>query len=328
MRRAGSAYHPTAAVTRRRQTRDGQTYLSKGYAPAEISACAHGISRGPDHENPLPTASSTAGDSRGQRYAFSRMPDALANTASLPEYAEESTSLWRPGAVLVGRCPLRDQEAVTSSFALWSANDSRCLVYVRDPEMIALHHRLHGCLEMREAAVGLALERGVELSARPEDGQRAARRKVEYRGAAHRVPGHVPERRLYRTLVLPYVDLIEAPEEREREMERSWREWISWWARPLLVEGPIARGEDTLGAIAAAEVQMDGAVSEAARPSSRGRRRGRRNAERAPSSPRWRGTRSGVSGNGAFLRETTDKERYASQEFVAEIRHAGSAREG
>ena len=118
--------------------------------------------------------------------------------------------------------------------------------------------------------VGLSLERGVELSRRSEAWHRATRRKAEYREAAYRVLGNVLKRRLYRTLVLPYIDLIEDPKEHERELERSWREWAGWWRWPYLAEELIAGDEAAFRAVVAMKAEADRSVPEA----TRGRRPG------------------------------------------------------
>ena len=129
--------------------------------------------------------------------------------------------------------------------------------------MIDLYYHLHGCTSMWEALVGLSLERGVELPGRSESWHLATRRKSEYRDAAYQVLGNVLKRRLYKTLILPYIDLIEDSEEHERELERSWREWAGWWRWPDLAEELMTGNDDAFRVIAAAKVEAGRSVSEA-----------------------------------------------------------------
>lgn len=200
-----------------------------------------------------------------QRYAFRKALDAVKKAVPLPEYAGELTTLERSGTVLMGRCPLPDHGDIRPSFTVWPDNNSWwCFGCGRGSDVVDLYYHLHGCTGMWEALVGLSLERGVELPVRSESWHRATQRKTGYRDAAYRVLGNVLKRRLYRTLVLPYIDLIEDPGERERELERSWREWAGWWRWPHLAKDLIAGGEDALRAVAAAKAEADRA-SKAAR---------------------------------------------------------------
>jgi hypothetical protein len=187
--------------------------------------------------------------------------EAIKGAVSLPAYAAGLTMLRRSGTTLVGRCPLPDHEDSTPSFTVWPATDSWwCFGCGRGSDIVDLYFYLHGCSEAWEALVGLSLERGIELPGRSEAWHRATQRKTEYRDAAHRVLGNVLKRRLYRTLVLPYIDLIEDPEEHDRELERSWQEWADWWGWPRLAEDLISGDEDALGAIAATKAEVDSAV--------------------------------------------------------------------
>lgn len=215
--------------------------------------------------------STTAGDAYERRYAFRRALDAVKNAVPLCEYAEELTSLRHSGAKLVGRCPLPDHEDRTPSFTVWpSGNSWWCFGCSRGSDVVDLYYHLHGCSEMWEALVGLSLEQGIELPGRSQAWHRATRRKAEYRDAAYQVLGNVLKRRLYRTLILPYIDLIGDPEEHERELQRSWREWAGLQHWPHLAEDLISGNRSSLEAIAAAKVEADRAVSEAVQGESEG----------------------------------------------------------
>lgn len=206
-----------------------------------------------------------------RRYAFHKALRTVKEAVPLAGYAGKLTKLQRSGTVLVGHCPLPGHTDRTPSFTVWSDNNSWwCFGCSRGSDVIDLYYHLHGCSEMWEALVGLSLERGIELPGRSEAWHRASQRKAEYRNVAHRVLGNVLKRRLYRTLVLPYIDLIEDTDEHERELERSWREWAGWWCWPRLAEDLIAGNEDALAAIAAAKTEADQTASETARERRRG----------------------------------------------------------
>ena len=161
-----------------------------------------------------------------------------------------------------------DHEDNTPSFTVWPPNATRngswwCFGCSRGSDVIDLYYHLHGCTRVWEAVVGLSLKRGVDLPGRSETWHRATQRKAEYRDAAYRVLGNVLKRRLYRTLVLPYIDLIEDHEEHERELERSWREWAGWWRWPYLAEDLILGDEKAFEAVAAAKMDADRAMAQA-----------------------------------------------------------------
>jgi hypothetical protein len=233
---------------------------------AKASVRAQGAFRRPDREN-ASSAVHPAGDGVPEhRYAFRKVVQAVKGVVDLQAYAGELTPLRRSGATLVGRCPLPDHEDRTPSFTVWPGSDSWwCFGCDRGSDVIDLYYHLHGCTETWEALVGLSLERGVALPGRSGRWHRATRRKAEYRDTAYRVLGNVLKRRLYRTLVLPYIDLIEDPEEHERELERSWREWAGWWRWPRLAQELVAGDRDALGAVAAEKAEAGRATSEATR---------------------------------------------------------------
>ena len=204
-----------------------------------------------------------ASDTCGGRFSFSKALKTVKRAVELTAYAGELTTLRRSGATLVGCCPLPNHEDRTPSFTVWPDNDSWwCFGCARGSDVIYLYYHLHGCSEMWEALVGLSLECGVELPGCSESRHRATLRKAEYRDAAYRVLGDVPKRRLYRTLVLLYIDQIEDPEEHERGLERSWRKWTDWWRWPHLAEDLIAGDEAAFRAVATAKAEADRFTSE------------------------------------------------------------------
>lgn len=206
------------------------------------------------------------GDVCEHGYPLRRFTEKIREAIPLAGYAAGLTKLRRRGGTLVGRCPLLDHEDRTPSFTVWVGSDSWwCFGCDRGSDVIDLYYHLHGCSEAWEALVGLGLEHGVEPPGRSEAWHRATQRKAEYRDAAYRVLGNVLKRRLYKTLVLPYIDLIEDPEEHERELERSWQEWAGWWRWPRLAEDLIAGKEDASVAIAGAKAGADRAIGEVAR---------------------------------------------------------------
>lgn len=234
--------------------------------PHNMSGYSNKTIKAPGCKGDGSTARSAATDSGYERrYAFRRTLDTVKEAVPLSEYAGRLTSLRRSGTVFVGRCPLPDHEDVTPSFTVWpDSNSWWCFGCSRGSDVVDLYFYLHDCARMWEALVGLSLEWGVELPGRSEAWHRATRRKAEYRSAAYRVLGNVLKRRLYKTLILPYIDLIEDPGEHERELKRSWREWAGCWCWPHLAEDLIAGNEDAFRTIAVAKAETDRVVSEAA----------------------------------------------------------------
>ncbi len=193
-----------------------------------------------------------------RRYLFRKNADYIKEAVPLIAYAGGLTDLQKRGGTLVGRCPLPDHADNTPSFTVWPGNNSWwCFGCGRGTDLVDLYYHLHDCSEMWEAVLGLSLELGIELPCRSEAWHRATRRKAEYRDVAYQVLGNVLKRRLFKTLVLPYINLIVDSEEHERELDRSWREWADWWRWPSLAEDLIAGNMDALGAISAAKVAAD-----------------------------------------------------------------------
>ncbi len=181
-----------------------------------------------------------------RRYGFRRALETVKAAVPLIDEADllcgpagARTGLRRAGERWVGLCPLPDHDEKTPSFTVFPDDHWWCFGCNRGGDVLDLHQLAHGYAEKWEALISLAQERGVELPVRSERWRGSWDRKNEYKDAAYRVLGGVLKRRLYRTLILPFVDLIEDPDDRARELERTWEEWgdaTYWasWARRLV----------------------------------------------------------------------------------------------
>lgn len=182
-----------------------------------------------------------------QRYGFRKALETVKAAVPIIDEADllcgpagARTGLRRVGDRWVGSCPLPGHEDKTPSFTVYPDDEHfHCYGCGAHGDVLDLHQLAHGYAEKWEAMVSLAEARGVELPGRSERWHRSWDRKNEYREAAYRVLGGVLKRRLYRSLILPFVDLIEDPADREKELQRTWDEWgdaAYWasWARRLV----------------------------------------------------------------------------------------------
>lgn len=185
-----------------------------------------------------PGGTPTGTDER--RYGFRRALEAVKDAVPVIDQADllcgpagAGTGLRRVGDRWVGLCPLPDHEEKTPSFTVFPDNHWWCFGCNRGCDVLDLHQLAHGYAEKWEAMISLAEERGVELPERSERWSQSWDRKNEYREAAYRVLGGVLMRRLFRVMVLPYVNAIEDEHERDAELKRAWAEWQDelFWPR-------------------------------------------------------------------------------------------------
>lgn len=152
--------------------------------------------------------------------------------------AGRRTGLKRSGDRWVGLCPLPDHDEKTPSFTVYEEDERGWFCYgcSRGGDVLDLWMLANGHAEKWTALVELAHEYGVELVGRSERWHAATERKDEYRRAAYRVLGNVLMRRLFRVMVLPQVNAIEDPAERDAELKRAWAEWQDELFWPALAE--------------------------------------------------------------------------------------------
>lgn len=192
-------------------------------------------------------------------YGLKRCIEVIKEAVPIERVAAEYTelrSVWE--GRYEGRCPFPDHEDRTPSFHVY-AEERRFKCYgcqlfgdVLDIEELCGRHT-----ETWTAVVALSMRYGVELAERSERWHEAQDRKAEYLDARNRVLGNVLKRRLYKSLILPCIDMIEDPVERERELERSWREWdrAEYW--PGLAGRLLAGNEHAVRAIATEKAKTD-----------------------------------------------------------------------
>lgn len=203
-----------------------------------------------------------------EEYGFKRCIEAVKDAVSIADVAAEYTELRLLGeGRYTGRCPAPDHEDRNPSFHVYADSEDphfhcfSCLVHgdVIDLEEICGRH-----VETWTAMLALSERYGVELPQRSEKWLRAGGRKQRYRSAQLKVLGDVLKRRLFRTLVLPFIDLIVDDVDRERELERAWADWClaedwSHRASDFLYSDP----DGAIEALAAVKVETDEILAEA-----------------------------------------------------------------
>lgn len=185
--------------------------------------------------------------------AFERSLRAVKDGVPIERVAAEYTELRQVGeGRYEGRCPLPFHEDHTPSFVLYVGEDPHfyCFGCHEHGDVIDLEEWCGRHMEVWSAMVALSVRYGVELPGRSDRWLEATGRKEEYRDEANRVIGNVLKRRLFRVLVLPYLDAITDPRDRERELERAWEDWERSRAWPRLARRVLSGSEESLLVIA------------------------------------------------------------------------------
>lgn len=175
--------------------------------------------------------------------------------------AGNRSGLKKVGDKWVALCPLPDHNEKTPSFTVYEDPERGfyCFGCNRGGDVLELWMLAGGISEKWAALVSLAMEYGVELvSFRSERWLQAGGRKNAYRDTAYQVLGDVLMRRLYRTLILPYVDAITDPQERERELARSWKDWQGALTWRVFAERLLRGDEEYLRTVARLKLEADG----------------------------------------------------------------------
>jgi DNA primase len=143
------------------------------------------------------------------------LADLLCGTAKMSRVGEE----W------IARCPLKDHEDKTPSFAINpEKNVWFCHGCLRGGDVVELA-RFAWELDKAEVAVAAAyllMEFGLEIPQRPASWFAKQERQKPIRDGIDTVRREIKRRRLFRCFILPVVDTIEAEAEREQELERAW----------------------------------------------------------------------------------------------------------
>ncbi len=141
--------------------------------------------------------------------------------------------LRRIGAEWVGRCPLPDHEDRTPSFAVNpQKNVWFCHGCIRGGDVVELARLAWGYTqrEVAMAAANLLHEFGHEIPAQSARRREKESRHARWREEADKVRAGVVRRRVFRLLILPTINRIEAEEERRAELERAWEDFsrLDW----------------------------------------------------------------------------------------------------
>ena len=134
----------------------------------------------------------------------------------------------RVGEEWMARCPLKDHQDKTPSFAV---NPKRnvwfCHGCVRGGDVVELA-RFAWDVDKAEVAVAAAyllMEFGHDVPQRPPSWFAKQERQGPIRDGIDSVRREIKRRRLFRCFILPVIDTIEAEEEREQELERAWSDF-------------------------------------------------------------------------------------------------------
>ena len=165
--------------------------------------------------------------SPAETYGFRKCCEAIRDAVAIEEIARRYTTLEPFGgkAWFTGRCPLPDHEDKTPSFYIYPPGRYWCYGCSRGGDVVDLEFFCGDYGELWEAMMSLAVEYGVELPGRTERWHGAQERRVTYLDWAYEVIGEELARRVFKVTVLPFIDAITDPGEREEALERAWERW-------------------------------------------------------------------------------------------------------
>jgi len=145
----------------------------------------------------------------------------------IEEIARRYTNLEPLGgrAWFTGRCPLPDHVDKTPSFYIYPPRRWWCYGCGRGGDVVDLEFHCGDYGELWEAMISLAVEYGVKLPGRTKRWHEAQGRRVTYLDLAYEVIGEELSRRVFKVTVLPFIDAIIDPGEREQVLERAWERW-------------------------------------------------------------------------------------------------------
>jgi hypothetical protein len=160
-------------------------------------------------------------------YSFRKCCEAIRDAVPIEDVARPYTDLEPLGgkAWFIGRCPLPDHEDKTPSFYIYPPGRWWCYGCGRGGDVVDLEFHCGDYGELWEAMVSLAGEYGVELPRRTKRWHEAQERRVTYLNWAYEVIGEELARRVFKVTVLPFIDAIIDPKEREDALTRAWERW-------------------------------------------------------------------------------------------------------
>lgn len=160
-------------------------------------------------------------------YGFRYCCEAVRDAVPIEEIARRYTHLEPLGgkAWFTGRCPLPEHEDKTPSFYVYPPGRFWCYGCGRGGDVVDLEFHCGDYDELWEAMIALAVEYGVDLPRRSEGWHRAQERRATYLDWSYEVIGEELARRVFKVTVLPFIDAIIDPGEREEALERAWERW-------------------------------------------------------------------------------------------------------
>jgi hypothetical protein len=192
------------------------------------------------------TAPVTLYRTQNNDYGFRRCCRAVRDAVPLEEVVRRYTKLEPFGgeAWLTGRCPLPDHEDKTPSFYVYPPERWWCYGCGRGGDVVDLEFFCGDYGELWEAMISLAVEYGVQLPRRSQRWHEAQERRVSYLDWSYEVIGEELARRVFKVTVLPFIDAITDPGEREEALERAWERWQrkSW----KTIAAAICQGDERI----------------------------------------------------------------------------------
>ena len=160
-------------------------------------------------------------------YGFRKCCEAIRDNVPIEEVARRYTHLEPFGgkAWFTGRCPFPTHEDKTPSFYIYPHGRYHCYGCGGRGDVVDLEFHCGDYSELWEAMVSLAVEYDVELPRRSQRWHEAQERRVSYLDWSYEVIGEELARRVFKVTVLPFIDAIIDPEERDEALSRAWERW-------------------------------------------------------------------------------------------------------
>ena len=182
----------------------------------------------------------------GTPYGFRKCCEAIRDAVPLEEVARRYTKLEPLGgkAWFTGRCALPDHEDKTASLYIYPPGRWWCYGCGRGGDVVDLEFHCGNYGELWEAMIALAVKYGVELPGRSERWHAAQERRVTYLDWSYEVIGAELARHVFKVTVLPFIDAIIDPKEREEALSRAWERWQrkSW----KTIAEAVCRGDESM----------------------------------------------------------------------------------
>jgi hypothetical protein len=179
-------------------------------------------------------------------YGFRKCCEAVREAVPIAEIARRYTKLEPLGgrAWFTGRCPLPDHDDKMPSFYIYPPGRYYCYGCGRGGDVVDLEFFCGDYGELWEAMIALAVAYDVELPGRTERWHEAQQRRVTYLDWAYEVIGEELARRVFKVTVLPFIDAIIDPGERDDALSRTWESWQSKPWKPIAEA--VCQGDESM----------------------------------------------------------------------------------